>query len=40
MDGSDFDPVEITERFFTMVKSLNEFDKAEIRGVVRTLITH
>ena len=34
-----FDPVEITERFFTIIKSLNEFDKAEIRGVVQTLIS-
>jgi ribA/ribD-fused uncharacterized protein len=33
-----FDPVEITERFFTVVKSLNEFDKAEVRGVIQTLI--
>lgn len=33
-----FDPVEITERFFTVVKSLNEFDKAEVQGVIRTLI--
>lgn len=33
-----FDPVEITERFFTVIKSLNEFDKAEVRGVIQTLI--
>jgi len=25
-----FDPVEVTERFFTVVKSLSEFEKAEI----------
>lgn len=34
-----FDPVDVTERFFTGIKNLNEFDKAEIRGVVDTLIT-
>jgi uncharacterized protein DUF5677 len=34
-----FDPVEITERFFTVVKSLNEFDKAEVRGVIQTQIS-
>jgi Family of unknown function (DUF5677) len=33
-----FDPVEITERFFIVIKSLNEFDKAEVRGVIQTLI--
>jgi len=33
-----FDPVEITERFFTVIKSLNEFDKLEVRGVVNTLV--
>jgi len=39
MTTSDaFDPVEITERFFTVVKSLNEFDKAEVRGVIQTLV--
>jgi hypothetical protein len=32
------DPVEITERFFTVIKSLNDFDKAEVRGVVQTII--
>lgn len=36
--GNAFDPVEITERFFTVIKSLNEFDKAEVRGVIQTLI--
>jgi hypothetical protein len=34
-----FDRVEIAERFFTVIKSLNEFDKAEIRGVIQTLIS-
>jgi len=29
------DPSEIVERYFTVVKSLNECDKAEIRGVER-----
>ena len=38
MPGEPFDPVEITERFFTVIKSLNEFDKAEVRGVIQTLI--
>src|SRR5580658_8512412 len=36
--GEPFDAVEITERFFTVIKSLNEFDKAEVRGVIQTLI--
>jgi hypothetical protein len=36
--GDPFDPVEITERFFTVIKSLNEFDKAEVRGVIQTLV--
>jgi hypothetical protein len=34
-----FDPVDVSDRFFTVIKSLNEFDKAEIRGVVDTLIS-
>lgn len=38
MPGDTFDPVEITERFFTVIKSLNDFDKAEVRGVIQTLI--
>jgi hypothetical protein len=33
-----FDPVEVTERFFTVVKSLSEFDKAEIRDTMDTLL--
>jgi hypothetical protein len=33
-----FDPVEVTERFFTAVKSLSEFDKAEVRGSMDTLL--
>jgi hypothetical protein len=36
--SNTFDPVEITERFFTVVKSLSEFDKAEIRGTMDTLL--
>jgi hypothetical protein len=36
--SSTFNPIEITERFFTVVKSLNEFDKAEVRGVIQTLV--
>lgn len=39
MPNTSFDPVEITERFFTVVRSLSEFDKAEIHGVIRTLIS-
>ncbi len=34
-----FDAAEVTERFFTVIKSLNEFDKVEIRGVIQTLIS-
>jgi len=36
--GDVFDPVEITERFFTVVKSINEFDKAEMGGTMETLL--
>lgn len=36
MDTSD--PVQMTERFFTVLKSLNDFDKAELRGIVQTLL--
>jgi hypothetical protein len=35
---ADFDPVEMTERFFTIINSLNQFDKTELRGIVKTLI--
>ncbi len=35
----NFDPVETAERFLTVIKSLNEFDKAEVRGVVQTLLS-
>ena len=30
---------ESTERFFTMVKSIAEFDKLEIRSVIDTLLS-
>ncbi|HEX9110136.1 MAG TPA: DUF5677 domain-containing protein [Terriglobales bacterium] len=33
------DPLQITDRFYTMVKSLSEFDKMEVRGVIRTLLS-
>jgi hypothetical protein len=36
--STTFDPVDMTERFFTVVKSLSEFDKAEIRGTIDTLL--
>lgn len=39
MTDNAFDPVETTERFFTVIKSLNEFDRAEIRGVIQTLLS-
>jgi hypothetical protein len=35
-------PAEATEnaeRFYTMVKSLNNFDKVEVKGVVQTLLS-
>ena len=32
------DTVETAERLFTILKSLNEFDKTEIRGIIQTLI--
>ena len=35
---ADFEPVEMTERFFTVINSLNQFDKAELRGIVKMLI--
>jgi hypothetical protein len=34
-----FDPLQATDRFYTMVKSLNEFDKMEVRGVIETLLS-
>ena len=37
-DTEGFDPVEITERFFAVVKSLSEFDKDEILGTLETLV--
>ena len=33
-----FDHVETTERFFTVIKSLNEFDKTEIRAILKVLV--
>jgi hypothetical protein len=36
--GSKIDIGTLPERFYTVLKSLNEFDKREIRGVVRGLI--
>ena len=32
------DYVELTERFFTVVKSLNDFDKTEVRTIINSLI--
>ena len=32
------DPATMPERCYTMLKSLNEFDKQEIRGIVRGLL--
>ena len=32
------DPAVATDRFYTMLKSLNEFDRLEVRGVVQTLL--
>jgi hypothetical protein len=37
-DRNAFDPVEVTARFFAVVKSLSEFDKTEIRGPMDTLL--
>lgn len=33
-----FDPKEAVERYFTVIKSLNEFDQKEVRGKVQTLL--
>ena len=35
---ASFDSGEFTDRFFAVVKSLNEFDKAEVRGKISSLI--
>ena len=32
------DPKDIVERYFTVIKSLNEFDKTEIRGIIQTIL--
>jgi|CZKJ01.1.fsa_nt_gi hypothetical protein len=37
--ATTFDPVQTTDRFYTMVKSLSEFDKMEVRGVIQTLLS-
>ena len=34
-----FDPLQTTDRFYTMLKSLSEFDKMEVRGVIETLFS-
>jgi len=34
-----FDPEETVERFFTVIKSLNEFDQLEVRGMIQTLLS-
>jgi hypothetical protein len=39
MSATTFDPLQATDRFYTMVKSLNEFDKMEVRGVIQTLLS-
>lgn len=33
------DPAVTTDRFYTMLKSLGEFDRLEVRGVVQTLLS-
>jgi hypothetical protein len=37
--SAQFDPLKTTERLYTMVKSLSEFDKIEVRGVIQTLLS-
>src|SRR5713101_9282830 len=37
--ATTFDPLQTTDRFYTMVKTLNEFDKMEVRGVIETLLS-
>jgi hypothetical protein len=34
-----FDSMQLTDRFYAMLKSLGEFDKQEILGVIKTLIS-
>jgi hypothetical protein len=36
---ANLDPQQIADRFYTMVKSLSEFDQMEIRGVIQTLLS-
>jgi hypothetical protein len=37
--SAPYDPLKATEQFYTMVKSVREFDKTEVRGVIRTLLS-
>lgn len=37
--SATFDPLQTTDRFYTMVKSLSAFDKMEVRGVIETLLS-
>jgi hypothetical protein len=37
--ATTFDPLQITDRLYTMVKSLSAFDKMEVRGVIQTLLS-
>jgi hypothetical protein len=37
-DSAVLDPATLAERIYTMLKSLSEFDKQEIRGVVKNLL--
>src|SRR5579864_4772478 len=34
-----FDPKETIERYFTVIKSLNEIDRKEVRGIIQTLLS-
>jgi hypothetical protein len=36
---ANLDSLQITDRFYAMVKSLSEFDAMEVRGVVQTLLS-
>jgi hypothetical protein len=37
--ATPFDPKETVERYFTVIKSLNEFDQKEVRGIIQTLLS-
>jgi len=39
MSTATFDPLQTTDRFYTVMKSLSEFDKIEVRGVIQTLLS-